>query len=255
MEKDIGMELFVPAGRNVQLSPAGLELATRAQGVLLQLKEGLQAARLLSKRKPILRVGLLRSLGSDYMPRMVQGFAPAHAHIQFAFREGSGKRLEELLLSHEIDLALVAPPLSRPDISTVDLFEQRIDAVVANTSHLASLSSIDLGNLSDESFILPETGYGSRSITDMLFERAGIRPNVILETDDMTMAVAMAAAGIGIALTPPTPTAHTGAVRVPLSDTQARRTVAACHLTTTQLPAHCKDFLKHLRSHAPGSLD
>ncbi|MGV9868638.1 LysR family transcriptional regulator [Rhodococcus koreensis] len=245
MENDLSMELFITHGRNIRLSPEGIELAKQSERALTHVETGLHNAALMGRTKVILRVGLLRSLGADYMPEMVRTFVPL-ANMKFAFREGSTATLTEMVRSRDIDLAVVSPPPSDPEITVTTLFEQRMDLVVAAGSALASQESIDLRDVAEEDFILPETSYGSRSVSNSLFERAGVRPSVILETDDMAMAVAMAGAGIGVALAPPTPAVQTDAVRIPLRDPQARRIVACCHMTTSTLSPHGAAFLRHL---------
>jgi DNA-binding transcriptional LysR family regulator len=252
LEHDLGLELAVRHGRGIELTAPGQLLAMHARTAVDQIRNGLREA-VLASSALMIRIGLLRSLGSDYMPTVVGDFALERPTIQFSFREASGLRLERMLLEREIDIALVAPPPVHEGIGTTVLFEQRIDLVVAADSALAACSSIDLSTLADESFILSESGYDTRSVADRLFATAGFEPRVILETDDMAMAVALAAAKIGIALAPPTPEARGHVIRVPLNDPQARRNVAVCHLRDRPMAPHVSDFLQHVIAHPASS--
>lgn len=248
LEHDLGIELALPRGRSIELTEAGLFLAHHAQIAIQDVGTGLREA-LLASSSPVVRIGLLRSLGSHYVPTIAGDYLKQVPSVQFSFHQASGKQLEQMLLDRTIDLALVAPPPSHPKVVTTDLFEQRIEVVVAPESRWARFSEIDLADLADESFILSERGYDSRTVADKLFEAAGVRPNVILETDDMAMAVALAAANVGIAITPPTPEALVDAVRLPLQSPLARRTVAVCHLANAALSQHVREFLRFLVDH------
>jgi DNA-binding transcriptional LysR family regulator len=252
LEHELGLELAVPHGRSVELTTPGMFLARHARIALEQMRSGLRDAVLASSRL-VIRIGLLRSLGSEYVPTVVGDYIAHRPDVQFSFREAGGTDLETMLLDREIDIALVAPPPRHDGIAATVLFEQSIDIVVAPDSPLARRPSIDLSTLADESFILSVSGYDTRAVADNLFESAGFRPKVILETDDMAMSVALAAAKVGIALAPPTPEALGEVIRVPLNDPRARRHVAVCHLIGAALAPHIADFLNHLIAHPASS--
>lgn len=254
VEHDLRIELAVPKGRSIELTAAGQFLAQHAQIALQHVSTGLREA-VLASSSPVVRIGLLRSLGSHYVPTVVGDYVKKIPSVQFSFRQASGTQLQQMLLDRAIDLALIAPPPVQPSITAIELFEQRIEVVVAAGSRWAGHSHIDLADLAEESFILSDRGYDARTVADKLFEAAGVQPNVILETDDMAMAVALAAANVGIAITPPTPEALGDVVRVSLQDPLARRTVAVCHLAEPALNPHVDDFLRYLVEHPASSPD
>lgn len=249
LEHDIGIELAVRHGRAAELTPAGLLLAQQARVAVNQVRTGLREAALASAR-PVIRIGLLRSLGSEYVPTVVGTFAGEHPGVQFSFREASGTRLAQMLVDREIDIALIAPPPEMAEVVATVLFEQTIDVVVSNQSRWAREQSVDLAALADENFILSERGYDARAVADKLFETAGFRPKVILETDDMAMAVGLAAASMGVALAPPTPEALGHVTRVSLNDPRARRHVAVCRLKEASSVPLVSDFVQHVIQHS-----
>lgn len=247
LEHDVGMALVLRSGRGIELTPAGRLLADHSRLAVRQLRIGLREAQLAGTK--LIRVGLLRSLGSDYMPAVVGSFAASHPGVQFSLREGSSDSLADMLIEREIDLAMIAPPPEHPEIAATVLFEQRIEVVVAAGTRLADRTSLDARELAGENLILAASGYATRIVADHLFEAAGIRPNIIFETDNMEMAVALVASGVGIAISPPTAGANAGVVRVPLIDPEARRDVAVCWLAGPAPGGQVADFLDHVRSY------
>ena len=252
VERELRIQLAVPKGRSIELTPAGMFLAQHTRIALEHVGTGLREA-VLASSNPVVRIGLLRSLGTHYVPTVVGDYVKDVPAVQFSFRQASGTQLEQMLLDRAIDLALIAPPSTHPRINAIDLFEQHIDVVVAAGSRWAGHSHIDLAELAGESFILSERGYDARTVADRLFTAAGVQPNVILETDDMAMAVALVAANVGIAITPPTPEALGDVVRVALQDPLARRTVSVCHLADVGLNPHVREFLGFLINHPANS--
>ncbi len=116
LEHELGLELAVRQGRGIELTASGQLLAMHARSALEQIRNGLREA-VLASSAPVIRIGLLRSLGSDYMPTVVGDFALERPAIQFSFREASGTQLERMLLEREIDIALVAPPPVHEEIA------------------------------------------------------------------------------------------------------------------------------------------
>ncbi|QIZ37692.1 LysR family transcriptional regulator [Saccharopolyspora sp. ASAGF58] len=251
LENELGMALVLRSGRSIELTPAGRLLAEHSRLALRQVRIGLREARLTGTK--LVRVGLLRSLGSDYMPAVVGSFAARWPDVEFSLREGSSDGLAEMLVEREIDVAMIAPPPERPEIAATVLFEQRIDVVVAAGTRLAGRASLDVRELAGENLILSESGYAARAVADRMFESVGLHPKVIFETDNMEMAVSLAAAGVGVAVAPPTARGNDGVVRVPLTDPAARRDVAVCRLAGVALARHVADFLDHVTSYPAGA--
>ncbi|MDF2824746.1 MAG: transcriptional regulator, LysR family [Mycobacterium sp.] len=252
LEHELHLELAVRDGRAITLTTAGEVLANHARLAVEQMRQGLNEASQAGGR-PVIRVGLLQSLGADYVPAVVSDFLADHPDVQFFFREESGYRLEQMLVDGEIDLALIAPPPDNDALVSAVLFPQHIDVVVAQDSVLARRSTVDLRELEQENFILTESGYGIRDVVDALFRTAGYEPKVIMETTNLAMAAALAAAKIGVALGPPMPDGITGVVRIPVADETARRDVAICTRKSTAPSPHLDAFVEHVRTHPAGT--
>lgn len=248
LEHQLDIELAVRNGRSIDLTKAGQLLAGHARLAADQVRQGVREAGQAGSRR-VIRIGLLQSLGADYVPAVVGQFVAGHPEVQFFFREDSGAHLEQMLLDGEIDIALLAPaPVNAAFTSTV-LFEQRIDLVVAAESPWAQRGVVRLADLADENFIMTESGFGVRDLVDKLFEAAGYQPKTILETTNLTMATALAAAGVGMALAPPMPDGVTGVARVPIDDPMARRDVAICRLSAVAAISHLREFERFVINH------
>lgn len=250
LEHELDIELAVRHGRSIKLTKAGELLAGHARLATDQIRQGVKEAGQAGIRK-VIRVGLLQSLGSDYVPLVVGQFVAQQPDVQFFFREESNVRLERMLVDREVDIALIAPAPVNDTLETTVLFEQRIDLIVADDSRWARQHSVKLAELAEESFVLTESGYGVRDLVDKLFEASGYQPKVILETTNLAMATALAATNVGVALAPPMPTGVAGVTRVRIDDPLARREVAVCRLKSASLIAssHLTEFERFIAGH------
>lgn len=252
LEHELHIELAVRSGRSIELTKAGQLLAGHARLAAAQARQGVKEAAQAGSRR-VIRIGLLQSLGADYVPAVVGQFIANRPDVQFFFRENSGARLEQMLLDGEIDVALLAPPPDNEAFTTSVLFEQRIDLVVAQGAAWAGRDRVQLAELVDENFIMTESGYGVRSLVDTLFEKAGYRPKVILDTTNLTMATALAAAGVGVTLAPSMPDGIAGVARIPIDDAAAGRDVAICRLTSASANPHLREFERFVIEHPANS--
>ena len=68
MEGELGVPLFEKRGRNVALTHFGEQFLTCAQQTLATLDEGVDALRRVGSGEGVIRLGLLRTLGVDFVP-------------------------------------------------------------------------------------------------------------------------------------------------------------------------------------------
>lgn len=248
LERDLRLELVIQSGRGIELTTAGRRLADNASLAVHQVRRGLQEAAM-AESAVVIRVGLLESLGFNYVPTVAADFVAKNPRVQFTFREGSGTTVIRMLEDREIDVAVISPAPEGQRFNVHGLFEQRIGIIVAAGSPLAEQDAVDLSDLRDENFVLAQHGYHLREVADRLFEPMSYRPRVILETSNLAMAAGLASAGMGVALAPPTPHLSSSAVMVPLSDPMAGRRVAIATLAQPACSKEVAAFVRHVVTH------
>src|SRR5437763_1989794 len=154
-----------------------------------------------------------------------------------------------------LDLALmIESPLDEIDVpdgvELVAVTEDPMLIALPPEHPLASRRSLDLAELSDESFLLTELGgtCADSNIVRNACRTAGFTPQVRLESEDYNALQGMAAAGLGIALVPRLATvgAYPGVVLRPLRGTVPTRSIVAA--VPTDRGALVDDFVESLRA-------
>ena len=147
---------------------------------------------------PVLRLGVVSSVGSTYLIHAVQDFQKQYPHIDFELTEGNTYQLLEQLSSGLIELALVRTPFSRQGLTSVPLIEEPLLAV-GNKRYFPEGDTLTLSDLSSLPLILYRRW---EPILLESFRKAGLVPHIFCKNDDARTSVIWADAGLGISILP-----------------------------------------------------
>ena len=102
---------FEKNGRKTTLTRFGEEFLTCAEHTLSVLDSGVESIRRSAHGEGLIRLGLLRILGIEYIPRLAANFLKANPalNIQFTFHTGVTQTLLEGLAAKKYDLVFLLP--------------------------------------------------------------------------------------------------------------------------------------------------
>ena len=84
LENELGLPLFEKTGRNTELTRFGEQFLECAERTLSTLDEGVEELKRVSRGEGLIRLGLLRTLGVDYVPDVVSRFLAANSGRKYA---------------------------------------------------------------------------------------------------------------------------------------------------------------------------
>ena len=106
-----------------------------------------------------------------------------------------------MVMSEEVQAGLVRAVV-RPDIETVQLYEDEM-VLVTNPEHpFAAIGEARLEDVGREPFILLDKTSSYHSLVHGLFRQAGVVPWAVMELDSLEAAKKMVEEGLGIAMLP-----------------------------------------------------
>ncbi|WP_199745659.1 LysR family transcriptional regulator [Amycolatopsis sp. WAC 04182] len=246
----LGAPLTVPDGRGIRLTRAAELLADAAERALAAVDAGVRQAREeVDPGSGHVVLGFLHLLGRSLVPTLLRGYRADHPDVRFTLVQGSRQDMVDRLTSGELDLALLAPaPVDDPLLDTAVLTEQEIFLSVPTSHRLADRPSAAIEDLKDEEFVLLETGYGLRTITDDLCAAAGFEPKIAFEGQESDTVRGLVAAGLGVALLPRfEPGSPAGVVEVPLVP-PVGRTIGLAWRRDVVLPPAVLRFRERVRA-------
>ena len=204
LENELGLPLFEKTGRNTVLTRFGELFLDCAERTLATLDDGVEELKRISRGEGLVRLGLLRTLGVDYIPELVSRFQAANAakKIRFTFETGMTQQLLEGLSERRFDLVFSSKPPSELGFTAVAVEKQDLVLIVPRDHPLASRHSVDLGETLPYPQVYFSHGSGLRGVVDELFSRVGGQPQIAYEIDEDQVIAGFVARGFGIAVVP-----------------------------------------------------
>jgi DNA-binding transcriptional LysR family regulator len=204
LEKELGVLLVDRAVG--KLTPEGEVVVARARRVAAEL-EALSAdvASLTSEVSGRVRVGTIGTTGRWVAPHLLDQLAQQHPGVELILVEGTTSGLLPLLLTAQIDLAVVNMPLDDPDVSVTPLFDEDLILIAPLDHELASGSdAVTFEELSSHRLLLGPKGSVLRHDIDVAASEAGVRLKAKAQLDGVRLTATLAFQGYGAAIVPST---------------------------------------------------
>ncbi|MGD9479863.1 hydrogen peroxide-inducible genes activator [Shinella sp. G-2] len=201
LEAELGNDLFERSARDVKLTAFGETFAHRARDILRAVDELGELAR--AARNPFLarlRIGIIPTVAPYLLPAIINDLTSAFDGIQIDVRETQTARLLQELLQGELDLAIVALPVSEPSLTELKLFEE--DFVLVRHSDDEGRPVPERDALREMRLLLLEEGHCFREQALSFCRVGSARPREIMEGSSLSTLVQMVGAGIGVTLIP-----------------------------------------------------
>ena len=204
MEKELGVPLFEKTGRKTTLTRFGKEFLVCAEHTLATLDSGVASIQKSARGEGLIRLGLLRTLGVEFIPRLAAEFLKANAgmDIQFTFHTGVTGELLTGLKERKIDLAFCSNPPERLDFVAEPVRKQDLVLITPKDHPLAARRSVSLSQTIAYPQIFFEKSSGLRAVVDQMFSEIGAKPYIAYETEEDQVIAGLVAQGFGIAVVP-----------------------------------------------------
>jgi DNA-binding transcriptional LysR family regulator len=201
LELMLGQRLFVRRGRGIVLTPAGQELQRHVERLLTLLAETTSVVHEIhSLERGSIVVGASTSAGTYVVPSLLGAFHVHHPGIRITLTVANRRSIEELLLTHQVDLVVMSL-IEQQDRFVVEFLMPYELVVVASSSHqLVGCSSLSPDDLHEETFLMREQGSGTRLDTEQHFAQVGVSIQTSLELGSIEAIKEGVTAGLGIAV-------------------------------------------------------
>jgi LysR family nitrogen assimilation transcriptional regulator len=137
LEAELGLQLFIRAGRGVQLSPEGIIAYDKAKKLLSDFRAFSRDSVSTEHRPATRRVALAAhgGMGPCFLPYVAKLLSRSDEHIQFRLSEEFSEQIERNVCSGEADIGLVLRRsgfrVERSDLETITLVDDELYAINA----------------------------------------------------------------------------------------------------------------------------
>ena len=202
LEESLGAKLFVRSRTGISLSPAGKALRPHAEGLLRLVAEARQAVQ--EKQADaggVLSIAAGLSISTYLLPDVLKKYQAAHPRVMLSVRSGHSMQVLKMVLDGEADLGL-ARSLNHPEVETISLRDDPL-LLVGHPAHPSSKKrKLKLQDVESLPLIFYDRGSSDWTLTNGLFRRAGLLPNVVMEVETIEACKRMILRELGLAFLP-----------------------------------------------------
>ncbi|WML50022.1 LysR family transcriptional regulator [Neobacillus sp. PS3-34] len=246
LEEEIGTNLFDRKGRNIYLNDSGKIFLKHVNKIFLEIEN----AKMEIQEKDNEKNNTIKISISN--PRFLSGLIIEYFNqcpdgkIQQCL--GSRESIEIQLKKGEIDLGIAGPPIQNEEVESCILMEEDIVLVVPPKHRFANRATIDLKEVSSESFISLADNDEYQSIINTLCNSAGFTPKATFEVD-YSLLIEMFQLGKGVGLIPITICKKHNLNYIRISDPESKFIVGLSWLKDRYLSPITEDFKNFIISY------
>jgi DNA-binding transcriptional LysR family regulator len=199
LEAELGVSLFHRLGGSIELTEAGRVVYRYAQQVFDQTAELQRTlAELEGLTRGYLRLGTSSTPGLYLLPEMIAAFGRHYPGLEMSFSIGNSQQVVNDVLAGKLDLGFV-----EGFIETVGLQRQPVGrnevVLIAPAQHrLVGRTDITATELTEEIFVVRESGSGTRQAMEAILANLGFSPLRMLELPSCEAVKRAVAAGLGL---------------------------------------------------------
>ena len=252
VENDLGAPIFRRDVHHIELTHAG-ELYVEAVQEMLTIDRNLHARVEDSKDEVFgdFTLGISTQRGLQLLPQVLPEFMRLYPHVKIKLQEEGSGRLERMTMEGICDIAFVTTISKNNRMNYVLIENEQLVLIAAKTTELAKHfpdgATLDITQARDESFISMMEGHSVRTLQDDLFNRYGMSPQILLETDSLEIAKRVALqAGACMFCSDifVDDAARRYGAFYPLRDYENHRHFYACSRKGEKLPRYAEGFVK-----------
>lgn len=208
LEKTLGTKLFLRKGNSYTLTYLGEKYVAKAKEMLFLEREfNAELHNFFKGSAGRLRIGVQLRRSSYIVAEIAGHFRDKYPEIELVFAEYKTSVLETMVANYELDIIIYSCMERRKDLNYVHIFNDNLFLAVNSSSRLrrkakwgedGNFQYIDIKELGEETFILPQKDQSLRAVSDILFEKSGIIPKKIIEIRNIETIMKLVSANFGV---------------------------------------------------------
>jgi len=200
LEDSLGLPLFEQIGKRIHLTEAGKEVLTYARAITQQLDElegvlnglkGLSGGRL--------RISVATT-ANYFIPTLLGNFSRRYPDVTVTLDVTNRETLLRQLSENTVDLVIMGQPPVEADVEAEAFMDNPLVVVAPPDHPLAGKKKIPLARLQEETFLVRESGSGTRIAMERFFNERGMKLRTGMEVGSNEAIKQSVQAGLGLGL-------------------------------------------------------
>ena len=193
LENELNTKLFTRQANKIKLNENGILFAERIKTALSLINE---AEKIITEQNAAKKINLSIYINRRIIMQAVQRFSKDHPDIEI---------VTKYLLSpdsNRVDLVISDTPAWKTDMPCEELLREDILLAIPKKNPLSNIDAITPDMLVNEPFICTNEASSLYSITQMICDRMGFKPHIVIRSDDPYYIRTCIELGLGISFIP-----------------------------------------------------
>lgn len=188
LEEELGTKLFELERRRVVLNQNGEYFYHHAREILDKLDRLTEDMAAMQEQAEFTTTLLYNNAG--YLSALNSAFMAQYPHSVLSETYAKRSDIIDLLNTNKADFAIALPPITGEEsrlIETITVLKDTGSIMVPPDHPLYQKEFVTLEEIAPYPIVIAPKGSGMRDTIDHIFERHGLTPNVVYETNDMDL--------------------------------------------------------------------
>lgn len=188
LEEELGTKLFDLERRRVVLNQNGEYFYRHAREILDKLDRLTEDMAAMQEQAEFTTTLLYNNAG--YLSALNSAFMAQYPHSVLSETYAKRSDIIDLLNTNKADFAIALPPITGEEsrlIETITVLKDTGSIMVPPDHPLYQKEFVTLEEIAPYPIVIAPKGSGMRDTIDHIFERRGLTPNVVYETNDMDL--------------------------------------------------------------------
>lgn len=203
LEGEMGIRLLDRTTREVQLTEAGEQLASRLERLLEELNTTLLDVRSYGKqRSGTVRVAASQTISAHLMPQCLASGQLNFPEIKVMLRDRAQQWVLQSVRNAEVDFGIVVGPLPVDDLECEAILDEPFLLLCRQDDPLATQQKVSWHMLNHRQLVLQDYSSGSRALIDEALRVQQVNAEIVQEIGHPVTLYPMVEEGIGISILP-----------------------------------------------------
>jgi len=201
LETQLGQPLFERKPREVTLTDLGELFVNRAERILALVEDTFSELTEAAETGRV-RLGVIPTIAPFFLPTVLQDFAKKHPGVSVVVQEDTTENLLKRCSHGEVDLAILALPITAKYLEIESLFEEELVLVMPTNHSLVKKKSISLKDVRELSFVMLGEGHCLSDNIAAFCQRQQVQPVSIERTSQLATVQELVSLDHGISMVP-----------------------------------------------------
>lgn len=203
LEVELGVRLLDRTTREVILTEAGKQLASRMTPLLEELNSTLLDVRSYGEqRSGTVRIAASQTISAHLMPQCLAASQQRYPDIQIILLDRLQQSVLQSVRNAEVDFGIAIGPLRDSDLDSLAILDEPFLLLCRRDDPLAAVNDLRWPMLAGREMVLQDYASGSRVLIDDALQQQQTRVSVVQEVGHPATLFPMVDVGIGISILP-----------------------------------------------------